>query len=187
MLAGGRTFGVSKAVFLDRDGTIIEDRGHLRDPSQVVFLAGALDALLRLQERFLLFLVTNQSGIADGAITRQDADKVNAHVVAELARAGVHITDVYVCPHHRRDGCACIKPNPHFLREAERRYGVDLGRSFTVGDHPHDVELARSVGARGIYVMTGHGEKHRAELSPDAPVAADIGQAAERMLAIADM
>ncbi|MBS3733455.1 MAG: HAD family hydrolase [Phycisphaerae bacterium] len=173
-----------KAVFLDRDGTVIEDRGHLRDASEVVFLPSAFDALRRLQERFLLFLVTNQSGIADGAITRQDADKVNAHVVAELARAGVHITDIYVCPHRRQDGCCCIKPNPHFLRDAATRYGVDLARSFTVGDHPHDVELARGVGARGIYVLTGHGEKHLPDLAADAAIAEDIGEAAERILTL---
>ena len=173
-----------KAVFLDRDGTIIEDRGDLHDPSQVVFLPGAFDALRRLQEDFLLFIVTNQSGIAKGAITRQDTDTVNAHVVAELAEAGIRVADVYVCPHRREDGCSCIKPHPHFLHQAATQYGVDLRQSFSVGDHPHDVELARAVGGRGIYVLTGHGEKHRTELPADAVVAGDIGQAAQGILAI---
>jgi D-glycero-D-manno-heptose 1,7-bisphosphate phosphatase len=176
---------VPKGIFLDRDGTIIEDRGHLRDRSEVVFLPGAFDALRRLQEEFLLFIVTNQSGVAKGLIDLQDVDHVNGHVIAALAADGISIQHVYVCPHDRQDGCSCIKPHPHFLRDAASRYGVDLGKSFTVGDHPHDVEFARAVGGRGIYVLTGHGEKHRADLAPDASVAVDITQAADTILAIA--
>ena len=173
---------MTKAVFLDRDGTIVEDRGHLYDPAQVVFLPGAVEALRRLQEEFLLFVVTNQSGIAKQEITRRDADRVNEYVVGVLAKAGVRIAEVYVCPHNREDGCECIKPKPYFLRLAAERYGLDLAASFTVGDHPHDVELARAVGARGIYVLTGHGRKHRGELTSDDTVADDIVQAAQRML-----
>ncbi len=173
---------MQKAVFLDRDGTIIEDRGHLRCPSQVVFIPGAFDALRRLQEEVLLFIVTNQSGIAKRIITSQDADRVNRHVVGCLAKSGVHITDVYVCPHQREDLCACIKPRGHFLKNAALRYRLDLTRSFTVGDHPHDVDLADRVGAQGIYVLTGHGKKHRPELPPGTTVARDIGDAAERIL-----
>ena len=171
-----------KAVFLDRDGTIIEDRGHLDCPSQVVFIPGAFDALRRLQEEFLLFIVTNQSGIAKRIITRQEADGVNRHVVSRLADNGVHITDVYVCPHQRENLCSCMKPRGYFLKKAALRYWLDLTRSFTIGDHPHDVELADSVGAQGIYVLTGHGNKHRPELPPETTVARDIADAAERIL-----
>ncbi len=173
---------VTKAVFLDRDGTIIEDRGVLRDLSEVVFLPGVFESLRRLQEEFLLFIVTNQSGVARNEISHEDVDRVNAHVVGELARAGIEIAAVYVCPHCREDRCACIKPQPHFLREAEKSHGVDLARSFTVGDHPHDVEFGDAAGATGIYVLTGHGEKHRDQLAPPAAVATDINQAAEWML-----
>jgi histidinol-phosphate phosphatase family protein len=170
------------AVFLDRDGTIIEDRGHLRDRSQVVFLPETFDALRRLQEEFLLFIITNQPGIARRTITREDADTVNAYVVARLADEGIRIADIYVCPHTRQDGCPCIKPKGYFLHQAARRYGVELRRSFTIGDHPHDVELGRAAGGRGIYVLTGHGRKHLAELAPDATATRNIGQAAGRVL-----
>jgi D-glycero-D-manno-heptose 1,7-bisphosphate phosphatase len=170
------------AVFLDRDGTIIEDRGHLADPAEVVFYPDTVAALRRLQERFLLFIVTNQPWVARKILTRADVDRVNAQVVARLAEHGVTITAVYVCPHERTEGCSCIKPNPHFLLEAAATYGVDLPRSFTVGDHPHDVEFARSVGARGIYVRTGHGSKHVAELPPDTTVVSGIGEAADWIL-----
>lgn len=175
---------MSKAVFLDRDGTLIEDRGHLRDPSQVVFLPGVIEALRRLQDEFLLFIVTNQRGIADGTISAREVDAINAHVVARLADAGVRITDVYVCPHRRQDGCSCIKPRPHFPRKASAQYDVDLPRSFTVGDHPCDVELGRGVGGTGIYVLTGHGEKHLHELASDALVTRDASQAAQRILTL---
>ncbi|MGC9455025.1 MAG: L-threonylcarbamoyladenylate synthase [Phycisphaerae bacterium] len=172
-----------RAVFLDRDGTIIEDRGHLRDPSQVVFFPYAFDALRQLQKAFQLFIVTNQPGVAAGKITPREVDRVNAHVIGQLAEAGVEITDVYVCPHSREDGCSCIKPHPYFLQEAAKRYQLDLSQSFTVGDHPHDVELAYRAGAHGIYVLTGHGQKHLPELLCNASVAMNISQAAERILA----
>ena len=172
------------AVFLDRDGTLIEDRGHLSKVSEVVFYPDAIEALQRLQEHFLLFLVTNQSGVARGVITMESVSQVNARVTSHLAEHGVTITDVYVCPHQRSDGCSCIKPNPHFLHKAAAEHNVDLRRSFTIGDHPHDVELARAAGARGVYVRTGHGDKHVAELSPDEIVVAGIGEAADRILTL---
>ncbi len=170
------------AVFLDRDGTLIEDRGHLSEASEVAFYPDAVDALTRLQEHFLLFLVTNQSGVARGLITMESVKRVNARVMSYLAEHGVTITDVYVCPHQRSDGCSCIKPNPHFLHKAAAEHGVDLRRSFTVGDHPHDVELARAVGARGIYVRTGHGKKHLGELHANDIIVAGIGAAADWIL-----
>jgi histidinol-phosphate phosphatase family protein len=170
------------AVFLDRDGTIIEDRGVLAEPSDVVFYPDTVDALRRLQEHFLLFLVTNQPGVARGAITLDHVSRVNARVLSHLAERGITITAVYVCPHERSDGCSCIKPNPYFLYEAAEEYGVDLRRSFTIGDHPHDVEFARAVGARGVYVRTGHGEKHLPDLPAGESVVSGIGEAADWIL-----
>jgi histidinol-phosphate phosphatase family protein len=165
------------AIFLDRDGTIIEDRGNLSHPSQVVFLPGAITTLQAVQRDFVLFIVTNQSGVAKGQLTLEEVATVNASVVADLATAGIRIERVFVCPHARADGCECIKPKPHFLRVAEREHGIDLSRSFTIGDHPHDVEFARSVGATGIYVLTGHGAKHRAELDPAHRVVPSLADA----------
>jgi len=174
------------AVFLDRDGTIVEDRGVLAEPSDVVFYPDAINALKRLQDRFLLFVVTNQPWVARGIITLDQVNRVNAWVVSHLAKHGVVITAVYVCPHDREGECHCIKPRPYFLRQAAKDYDVDLERSFTVGDHPHDVEFARSVGARGVYVRTGHGEKHLHELGPDEIVTSGIAEAADWILTKAD-
>ncbi len=173
---------VNAAVFLDRDGTIIEDRGHLRDPDEVVFFPDTFESLRKLQRRLLLFVVTNQPGVAKGLITRSDVDRVNAHVIGALAEQGIEIRELYVCPHGRSEQCLCMKPKPYFLREAADRYGIDLSASFTVGDHPHDVQLAANAGAAGIYVLTGHGLKHLAELPDDTQIASGIGEAAEMIL-----
>jgi D-glycero-D-manno-heptose 1,7-bisphosphate phosphatase len=165
------------AIFLDRDGTIIEDVGHLGDPRMVTFLPGAVAALQRLQKRFTLFIVTNQSGVAKGLLTLDQVATVNAYVTGELASLGVPIAQVFVCPHARSDGCECIKPKPYFLNLAAREYAIDLKRSFTIGDHPHDVEFAHSVGATGIYVLTGHGEKHRKDVDPASLIAPSLAEA----------
>jgi D-glycero-D-manno-heptose 1,7-bisphosphate phosphatase len=171
------------AIFLDRDGTLIEDRGHLADPADVAFYPGAVEALQRLQDGFLFFIVTNQSGVAQGIIDMRDVERVNDHVVDRLAAAGIVIAAVYVCPHRRSDGCDCIKPNPHFLHKAAEEFQVSLPDSFVVGDHPHDVELAVQAGAQGIYVCTGHGLKHLNELHGRHVVVSDIQEAARWILA----
>ncbi len=175
------------AVFLDRDGTLIEDRGHLRDPDEVVFFADTVDALRRLQAHARLFIVTNQSGVGMGLLTQADADRVNAFVVDRLREAGVHIVAAYCCPHRRDEDCACIKPRPLFLHQAAAEHGLDLRRSFVVGDHPHDVECADNAGATGLYVLTGHGARHRADLRPGATAVPGIREAADWILACLEM
>ncbi len=181
--APGHTATRRPAVFLDRDGTLIEDRGDLSNPSQVLWYPDTVPALRRLSTRFALFIVTNQSGVAKGTITRQAVDRVNAYVCDYLANHGISILATYVCPHERAAGCHCIKPKPYFLRQAEREFHLDLARSFTIGDHPHDVDLAQDVGATGIYVLTGHGIKHRDSVGAEYIVKAGIGQAVDHILA----
>ena len=170
------------AVFLDRDGTIIQDRGYLSDPAEVVWYEDTISSLLRLSECFHLFLVTNQDGVAKGKISMEAVDRVNAYVASVLERHGAAIAATYVCPHDQGSGCRCRKPSPYFLKKAERDFRIDPGRSFVVGDHPQDVELAENAGATGIYVLTGHGRKHRAEIPGDTIVADGIGDAAEEIL-----
>lgn len=171
------------AVFLDRDGTIIEDRGHLRLPADVVFYPDTVRALRRLQEHFWLFVVTHQPGIADGIVSAEEVARVNDYVVAQLREHGVDIAAVYCCPHRKADRCACIKPQPFFLERAAREHGLDLTRSFVVGDHPHDVALADNAGATGIYVLTGHGTKHRGEIPRCQAVVPGIREAVEWIFA----
>jgi D-glycero-D-manno-heptose 1,7-bisphosphate phosphatase len=172
------------AVFLDRDGTIIEDRGHLRNISDVVFFQETFEALQKLHDHFMLFIVTNQVGVAEGIITTGEVARINSYVVSVFAEKGIAITDVYVCPHRRTDNCPCIKPKPYFMKKAAKHHGIDLGASFVVGDHPHDILLAQNTGAHGIYVLSGHGHKHLAEISDGTEVVTGIKQAAEKILSI---
>ncbi len=170
------------AVFLDRDGTLIEDLGDLSCESQVKFFDGTFAALSRLGERYKLFIVTNQPGVALGRITIEDVRHVNDYVRDTLRGHGVEIIELYVCPHARGDGCCCIKPKVHFLKIAEADHAIDLRRSFVVGDHPHDVELANNGGAKGIYVLTGHGSMHLDDVPEGVVVAEGILEAADMIL-----
>jgi D-glycero-D-manno-heptose 1,7-bisphosphate phosphatase len=170
------------AVFLDRDGTIIADRGFLSHPTQVEFFEDTVSSLQQLQEYFALFMVTNQSGVAKGAISIQDVERVNSHIASYLAGFGVGFVEIYVCPHDHTDGCFCIKPKPYFLRKTEKDHSIDLQHSFVIGDHPHDVAFGTNVGANGIFVLSGHGMNHRGELPRDTVVASGIGEAAELII-----
>lgn len=164
---------------MDRDGTLIEDRGHLRDPGEVVFFPDTAAALRRIQKYFRLFIVTNQSGIGKGLITSSEADRVNRYVVEQLGRKGIQIEQVYCCPHRREAGCSCMKPSPFFPKQAAQDYGLDLGNSFMVGDHPHDVELAGNSGSEALFVLTGHGQQHRADIPAGTTVVAGMREAAD--------
>jgi histidinol-phosphate phosphatase family protein len=170
------------AVFLDRDGTIIEDRGHLGEPGQVVMYSDTVEALRRLAEKFVLFIVTNQPGIAEGVVTAEGVEAVNGEVVRRLLDAGVGVVETFVCPHSRPQGCRCIKPNPYFLALAAGKHGLDIERSWVIGDHPHDMTLAVNAGARGVYVLTGHGSGHRNDVPAGTPIAAGIREAVDYIL-----
>ncbi len=172
------------AVFLDRDGTIIEDMGYIGSPDDTLFLPGVGPALQRLQERYRLFMVTNQSGVGLGHISREEAEAVNHHVVCTLAGEGVNIERVYTCFHAEGDGCTCRKPAPRFLFEAAREYSLDLSASFVVGDHLSDIRFALNGGATGLYVLTGHGSHHAAQVPPEVPVFPDLVHAAEWILTL---
>jgi len=166
------------AIFLDRDGTLIEDVGLVRDAGGLHLFPDTVEALKCLQQRHLLFVVTNQSGVADGAIRLEEVHEANRALDRILARQGVRIRDWYVCPHNNADRCACRKPNPGLLFQAADRHGVDLRRSFVVGDHPHDALTGKAQGVYGLYLLTGHGRKHLPELPADRLVFHSIAEAA---------
>ncbi len=170
---------MKKAIFLDRDGTIIEERGHIKAADEVVFINNVFASLGKLQEHYELFIVTNQSGVAKKIITNDDVENVNKYILEVMQSYGIHITAVYVCPHDRADGCKCIKPKSFFLKKAEKEHNIDLRNSFSLGDHPHDVELANNVGGQGIFLLTGHGRKHLHELAPSSMVFENINEASE--------
>lgn len=156
----------SPAVFLDRDGTIIEDRGHIDRIEQVEFYPFTIEALRLLQKHYRLFIVTNQSGVGRGLVAADAVARVNEYVANVLHDHGIGIARTYCCPHTTEERCACAKPHPFFIRDAQRAFGLDIGRSYAVGDHPHDVAFGEAAGAAGLYVLTGHGRKHSNELKP---------------------
>jgi len=153
-----------KAVFLDRDGTIIEDRGFLKSPSDVVFFPETFEALKILRkEGFLLFIVTNQAGIVRKIITEDDMKAVNRHILGELSANGIKIEEVFCCPHDDSGNCEFRKQSPFFLKKAADKHCLDLKNSYMIGNHPGDVKAGLNCGAKGIYILTGGGIKHRQE------------------------
>ncbi len=172
-----------RAIFLDRDGTLIEDVGYLQNISDIEFFDDTIPVLQELQKHFQLFIVTNQPGISEGVLTKNDVNNINNYIIEQLKRGGVNILDTFVCSHHRRnDNCNCIKPEPYFLKKAEKDYNIDLKKSFVLGDHPHDVEFAWNVGACGIYLLTGHGEQHKKECHKDTIIVENITEAKDFIL-----
>ncbi len=112
----------------------------------------------------------------------KQVEQVNAYIVSHLHAHGISIIACYVCPHQRADECMCIKPNPYFIKKAVMEFGIDVGKSFVIGDHPHDVEFAINAGTKAVYVLSGHGTKHRHELPKNTVIAAGIREASEIIL-----
>jgi D-glycero-D-manno-heptose 1,7-bisphosphate phosphatase len=167
------------AVFLDRDGTIIEEIGYLDRIDRISLYPWSIDAIRALNRAgFRVVLVTNQSGIARGYFTEARLDELHRHLAALLAEGGAHIDAYYYCPHHP-DGsveayareCGCRKPGRGLVDRAVDAFGIDPARSFVIGDRWLDVELARAIGARGLLVRTGYGAVE--EQGPPDALAAD--------------
>jgi D-glycero-D-manno-heptose 1,7-bisphosphate phosphatase len=173
-----------RAVFLDRDGTIIEDAGYIRDPAGVRLLSGAARAIARLNGHGLIVVVvTNQSGIARGLLTLDEYGATERRVDELLTLQGAHLDAHYFCPHlpELNGPCDCRKPGSLLYRQAAERFGIDLSRSWWVGDRIRDVLPAESFGARGILVLTGAGESEardpqagRFMQTTDLPAATDV-------------
>lgn len=141
----------ARAVFLDRDGTIVEDVGYISDPERVVLVPGAAEALAALKARgYRLAIVSNQSGIGRGYFGCEEARAVHERVVEELRRHGVELDDAQYCPHAPDDGCDCRKPLPGLLLRAARALDVKLEQSVMVGNAAVDVEAGRAAGCRTI-------------------------------------
>jgi histidinol-phosphate phosphatase family protein len=166
-----------KALFVDRDGTLIVDKHFLSDPEQVELIPGSVDALrIARQNGFQIVVISNQSGVARGYMTVEQVESVNARLLELLGQAGVDIDGVYFCPYFR-DGTipeyavdsGYRKPGPGMAEMAARDLGIDLRRSIVIGDKIDDVSLGRVIGARSLMVRTGHGEKEAETLLAISP------------------
>ena len=146
-------------VFLDRDGTIAEEVGYLNHASRFRMFPFVPAAIRRLNDSGLpVFVVTNQSGVGRGYFPESLVHTVHDLMIQQLAAAGAHLDGVFYCPHISTELCACRKPGTGMLDQSSAEHGIDLQRSFVVGDRYADVELANRTGARGILVRTGYGE-----------------------------
>ena len=153
----------SAAVFLDRDGTIVEDQGFLHEPGKVRLLPGAAQAIHDLnQSGFLVITVSNQSGIARGHYTAADYEAVQRRLAELLASHEARLDASYFCPHHPdfTGPCACRKPGVKLFQDARAALGIDFARSWWVGDRLSDVEPARALRGRASLVDTGDGRHH---------------------------
>jgi len=162
-----RAEGCRRAVFLDRDGTINVERDYLHRVEDFAFIPGVPDAIRRLNEAgFLVLVVTNQSGVARGFFTMAEVDALHRYMAIRLAEAGAHIDGYYVCPHHPTVGhgalqkeCSCRKGEPGLLLQGAAEHGIDLARSFMVGDKAADLEAGQRAGCTPLLVLTGYGSE----------------------------
>ncbi|HEY3384190.1 MAG TPA: HAD family hydrolase [Vicinamibacterales bacterium] len=165
------------AVFLDRDGTVIEEVGYLNRLDRVAFFPWTVDAIRVLNESgFLVVVVTNQAGVARGYFEDAFVKETHAFIDGRLRGGRARIDAYYYCPHHP-DGlvpeftrpCECRKPKPGLIHRAARDLDIDLAHSFVVGDRWLDVELGRAAGTRTVLVRTGYGSDEEARPQDSAP------------------
>lgn len=174
-----------RAVFLDRDGTLIREEKYLSDPAGIVLIPGVVEALRRLRQGgFALVVVTNQSGIARGYYALDDYHAVEEALDRILALHGIVLDATHFCPHHPdvTGDCPCRKPATGMHRTAAEDLGLDLARSYYVGDRVRDLLPALELGGEGILVRTGYGRDEEADLPPVFSVADDLAEAAHKIL-----
>lgn len=156
-----------RAVFLDRDGTVTEEVGHLHRLDQLRLIGRALEAIRRFNTAgFQVILVTNQSVVARGYLAEAALEEIHAALAATLRCGGARLDAIYYCPHHPTEGvgpyrraCHCRKPQPGMLQQAAADRGINLRRSFVVGDKVSDLDAGRAAGCRTVLVRTGYGRQ----------------------------
>jgi len=151
---------VKKALFLDRDGVIIDYIPYLSKPEQVKLPTEAGNALKIWQSAgYELVVFTNQSGISRGYFTLEDVNAIHQRIKSEYEQFEVKFSEILICPHQPSDNCDCRKPSPKLLLEYAEKYNVDLGRSYFIGDAPSDIECAINADCQPILVLTGRGKE----------------------------
>ena len=181
------------AVFLDRDGTINKERGHIQTPQDLVLLSGAASAIGRLNEsQYLTVVVTNQSVIARGKCTEADMDAIHDRLQLLIGEYGAYINRIYYCPHYpdrlipgdRQDlkiVCDCRKPEPGLILRAAKEMNIDLNMSWMVGDMISDIEAAKMAGIRSILLTKQGSFDNQWSVSPDAKCL-DLNEAVDFIL-----
>jgi D-glycero-D-manno-heptose 1,7-bisphosphate phosphatase len=166
----------ARAVFLDRDGTLMEDVDYCGDPKKVRVFGSVPEALRKLKQHgYSLFIVTNQSGIGRGYFTEKEYRVVEGEVLRQIGDGLIDAT--YLCPHRPEDGCTCRKGSPEMVLQAAGEHGVDLSRSYFIGDKRSDMDCGRNAGVKTILVQTGYGKETNKQLADY--VAGDLAEAAQ--------
>lgn len=145
---------MKRAVFFDRDNTLIRDPGYFHDADRIEFIEGAIEALGTLQAHdFELVVITNQSGIGRGIFSVEDADAVHTRITAILAERGIRMAGILYCPHRPDEDCECRKPKPYMIQKAADTHGIDLSQSFLVGNDTKDMQTGRNAGVKTVGVF----------------------------------
>jgi D-glycero-D-manno-heptose 1,7-bisphosphate phosphatase len=155
-----------RAIFLDRDGTVSYEVGYVNHPSRYDIMPGSAEAIKKInQSNFLAVLITNQAGVARGYFTEELILEVHDKLKKLLSEKNAFLDALYYCPHHPEVGespyrkdCDCRKPKPGLLREAEKKFHIDLSRSYIIGDSIKDIETGSRVSMPGVLVLTGYGK-----------------------------
>jgi D-glycero-D-manno-heptose 1,7-bisphosphate phosphatase len=176
-----------RAVFLDRDGVINEDRDdYVKNLNELIIFAQVPKVVRALNDAgYAVFVISNQQGVAKGIIAEMDLYRIQNRIAREVEAAGGKIAGFYYCTHFASDKCSCRKPQPGMILKAASEHDIDLGASFMIGDSEKDVIAGRAAGCRTVLVMTGHvGSKGSMDdgCDPDY-VAQDLAEAAEWVLA----
>jgi len=149
-----------KAILLDRDGTLIEDKNYAFKIEDLEILPGVIEGLKILQKEYIFVIVTNQSGIGRGYYTLEDFHNFNNYLIELLNRENIKILKTYYCPHLREDKCECRKPKTKFIDEIIKDFNVNIKESWMMGDHPSDIQFGMNAGCGTVFLTTGHGDKH---------------------------
>ncbi|MEK6984021.1 MAG: HAD family hydrolase [Nanoarchaeota archaeon] len=157
---------MTKAVFIDKDGTIVEDAGFVHRIEEFKLVPNAVEGLKLLKD-YKLFIVSNQSGIGRGHFTLNDFNKFNTHLLKELGKNKIKIQKTYFCPHKPEDNCECRKPKKKFLDEAEKEFNIDFKKSFVIGDRISDIEMGKGAGCKTVQVLTGNKVDDKNAMNPD--------------------
>ena len=171
------------ALFLDRDGVLIDYIPYLSHPDQVKMPDGGGQALRKWQDRgFLLIIISNQSGISRGYFSSKDVELIHTKIELEYAKFGVNFTEFFVCPHQPSECCICRKPSPYMLLQAAKKYDIDLQKSFFIGDSDSDLECAVRAGCNPILLLTGRGAETLQKLSnsqKSIPIYSDLSESSQ--------
>jgi len=148
---------MNKAIFLDRDGVINEDKGFIKKIKDFDIFQGVFQALKQFQEKgFKLIIITNQSGIGRGYYTEQDFHKLTDYILDLFKKQGIKIEKVYFCPHKPEDNCECRKPKTKLITQAIEKFNINLSESWMIGDKEKDILMGKAVGCKTVLVESSH-------------------------------